>query len=275
MSDGAGEGHDFDRATSVEPVGDGLWAGTIADGWDIHGNANGGYVMAIAARAMSAACAREHPVSVTMHYLSPATPGPVAVRTAIARDGGRLASVSATIERNGTAIAAAIGLFSRSAAASGPDRHLTPATDRWTRFDACPARPSSAAVPELMRRLDVRIEPADAGFVTAPSGRALLRGWFAFADDRSNDALALLLAADVFPPVAFNVVGEIGWMPTLELTVHVRGVPTPGPLRCEFTSSMIGVDSFDENGRIWDSSGRCVATSRQIALLPRSTPPAD
>lgn len=272
MSGPAHSNFDFDRATSVVPVGDGLWSASIHDGWDIHGNANGGYVMAIAASAMARACGRSHPVSVTMHYLSPATPGEVVVRTSIARDGRRFASVAATIEREGTAIATAIGLFSATPPAGGPDRHLQPPVETWTPFDSCPARPSDAA-PALMRRLDVRIEPEDAGFVTAPTGRAVLRGWFAFADARPVDSLALLLAVDVFPPVAFNVVGEIGWMPTLELTVHVRGTPAPGPVRCEFTSSQIGPETFDENARVWDGAGRCVATSRQIALLPRSSPP--
>jgi hypothetical protein len=176
---------DYDRATEVVPAGDGLWSASIHDGWDIHGNANGGYLMGIAARAMSAACSRAHPVSVTMHFLAPATPGHVAVRTSITRDGGRLASVAATIERDGSPIATAIGLFSRAAPVEAPDRHLAPPADGWTPFEECPARPSAAA-PALMRRLDVRLEPADAGFVVAPTGRPLLRGWFAFADGHSE-----------------------------------------------------------------------------------------
>jgi hypothetical protein len=42
----------FDDATSVTSLGDGEYAARVAAGWDIGGNANGGYLMALCARAM-------------------------------------------------------------------------------------------------------------------------------------------------------------------------------------------------------------------------------
>ena len=51
------------------------FAGEVHDGWDIAGNANGGYLLAIAGRAMRDASGRPDPVSVTAHYLRPGTPG--------------------------------------------------------------------------------------------------------------------------------------------------------------------------------------------------------
>ena len=42
----------------------------IVAGWDVAGNANGGYLMAIAARAM-AAVSKPHPVALTAHYMAP------------------------------------------------------------------------------------------------------------------------------------------------------------------------------------------------------------
>ena len=84
------------------------------------------------------------------------------------------------------------------------------------------------------------------------------------------DAIGLLIAADTFAPVVFNR-GEfpVGWSPTLELTVHIRGVPAPGPLRCRFFSRFIENGMFDESGEIWDSEGALVAHSRQLALVQR------
>jgi hypothetical protein len=61
----------------------------------------------------------------------------------------------------------------------------------------------------------------------------------------------------------------LAWAPTLELTVHVRGVPAPGPLRCRFRNSFMQNGLFEEDGELWDSQGTLVAQSRQLALIPR------
>jgi hypothetical protein len=62
-----------------------------------------------------------------------------------------------------------------------------------------------------------------------------------------------------------------GWVPTIEFTVHVRGVPVPGPILCEFTSSLTQGGYWEEDGVMWDSAGNVVAMSRQLALSPLGT----
>ena len=42
----------FGAATAVTPVGDGTYSAAVLPGWDIAGNANGGYLLAVAARAL-------------------------------------------------------------------------------------------------------------------------------------------------------------------------------------------------------------------------------
>ena len=42
----------FHDATQVTAVGDGRYAATIAEGWDIASNANGGYLLALVSRAI-------------------------------------------------------------------------------------------------------------------------------------------------------------------------------------------------------------------------------
>ena len=61
----------------------------------------------------------------------------------------------------------------------------------------------------------------------------------------------------------------MAWVPTIELTVHIRGVPAPGPLASTFRSRFIENGMLDEEGEMWDSSGALVAQSRQLALMPR------
>ena len=64
-----------------------VWSGAIAPGWDIAANANGGYLLAIAARALGAALGRPDPVTISAHYLAPGKPGEVTIRTEVIKQG--------------------------------------------------------------------------------------------------------------------------------------------------------------------------------------------
>jgi hypothetical protein len=96
-----------------------------------------------------------------------------------------------------------------------------------------------------------------------------MAGWFGFADGRPLDTLSLLLVADALPPAVFNIDIPPGWVPTVEMTVHVRAVPAPGPMRCVFRTRFVHGGMLEEDGEVWDSTGTLVALSRQLALLPR------
>ncbi len=248
------------------------FASEVKPGWDIGGNANGGYLMAIAGRAMSEAVGRP-PVTLTAHYLRPAPAGPCDIEVTTVRSGRRFATASASLTMASGQVLALLGTFGDQ----------TPGGPAFTRegpvdlpaYDDCelPPPPADGPGPEIFRRLAVRIRPGDEGFRTGnPSGNAEIRGWFAFADGEPIDAIGLLLVADAFPPPIFNTDLPTAWVPTVELTVHVRGVPEPGPLRCWFRSRFIHDGLLDEEGEIWDSTGKLVAQSRQLALYPR--PPA-
>jgi acyl-CoA thioesterase len=259
----------FARATAVEPDVQGRFRADVADGWDIGGNANGGYLIAIAARAM-AETAERPPLTITGHYLRPAPAGPCEIETTVIRSGRRLATVAATLSMDGKPTLQLLGSFGDQQP-GGPARQMDEPVE-LPPYDEClpgPA-PTEGPLPALMQHIDVRLHPADGGFrIGAPSGSAEIRGWFALADDEPIDAIALLLAADAFPPPVFNSGLAVGWVPTVELTVHVRGVPAPGPLRCAFRSRFIRDGLLDEEGEIWDSTGALVCQSRQLALVPR------
>ena len=142
-------------------------------------------------------------------------------------------------------------------------------------FDECvrmrPPVPDSG----FGERVHIRLHPDDATFRDGrPTGTGQVSGWFTFADahpaDQQIDAFGLLQASDAFAPVCFNRFDvPVAWAPTLELTVHVRGVPAAGPLRCRFRNRFMQNGLFDEDGEIWDSRGAIVAQSRQLALIPR------
>lgn len=247
------------------------FASEVHAGWDIGGNANGGYLMAIAGRAMATAIGRP-PVSLTAHYLRPGPAGTCIIEVETVRSGRRLATARATLSIGGKTVIELLGTFGEQwPDPDGPVlRDHEPAAIEP--YDRCQPMPPSSegAGPALMDRLASRLQPGDEGFRNAtPSGVPLIRGWFALADGEPIDAIALLLAADAFPPPVFNTDLPVAWVPTVELTVHIRAVPVPGPLQCSFRTRFIHDGLLDEDGEIWDSAGQLVAVTRQLALTPR------
>jgi hypothetical protein len=62
----------------------------------------------------------------------------------------------------------------------------------------------------------------------------------------------------------------VAWTPTVELTAHVRASPAPGWLRCRFSTRFVTAGFLEEDGEVWDSTGRLVGQARQLALVPRN-----
>jgi hypothetical protein len=270
----------FEASTAVEPLdAEGpvqRFRAEIHAGWDIGGNANGGYVLAIAGRAMAAAMARP-PLSVTAHYLAPAPAGLCEVEVTTVRPGGRLGTCTAALRQGERELIRVLGTFGRPADPGlsyrvGEPPDVPP-------YDECVPRPPIEAggglpSPGLLERLAVRLRPGDTAFTRGePSGVAEMGGWFALAGEEPVDEIGLLFAADAMPPAVFNSGLPIAWVPTVELTVHVRARPAPGPLRCLFRTRFVEDGSLEEDGEIWDRNDHLVAQSRQLALTPRPERP--
>ena len=279
----------FASATAVAEVRDGVFRTAVAEGWDINGNANGGYLMAVTARAMARAAGRPDPVTITAHFLAPGQPGPAEVVVHVAKRGKRFATVSATLSSGASAgpsagvpagtrpLLAALGTFGDLSTPGGGPALVDGGPPELPPPEACVRRSDSRAPVKFADQLDLRLHPDDAGFDAGrPSGLALVRGWFRLHDGEPVDTLALLCAVDAFPPTAFNAHLPVAWTPTVELTAHVRARPAPGWLRCRFTTRFVTGGSvetggfLEEDGEVWDSAGVLVAQSRQLALLPRA-----
>jgi hypothetical protein len=67
----------------------------------------------------------------------------------------------------------------------------------------------------------------------------------------------------------FNVAGPPGWVPTVQLSFYLRGIPDGQPVAAEFLTRQLRDGMFEEDGTMWNASGELVAQSRQLALLPR------
>ena len=63
----------------------------------------------------------------------------------------------------------------------------------------------------------------------------------------------------------FTRQGPVGWVPTIDLHVHVRAIPVPGPVLARVQSRALTEGILEEDGEYWDSNGSLVALSRQTA----------
>jgi Thioesterase-like superfamily len=118
-------------------------------------------------------------------------------------------------------------------------------------------------------QIKMLFDPAVTGWADhEPNGLPEMRGYFGLREDRDPDALLLALAVDGLPPVVFGL-GATGWAPTVELTMYMRMVPAPGPLRVSARSRHVSGGWFDEEAEVWDSADNLVAQSRQIARVGR------
>lgn len=259
----------FAAATAVAATGLDRWQGAIAPGWDITGAANGGYLMALAARASAAAAGRPDPVTMTAHFLAPGRPGPVTMDTEVVKAGKRFTTVGVSLADGERTLLRALASFADLEQSSGLER-VEAAPPTLPDPDGCiPVEPTETFPPPFMGRVELRLPPDLASGWGAVGGSPRVHGWFRLRDDEPIDTLALLVAVDAFPPTIFFTDLPVAWVPTLELTAHVRARPSPGWLRCAFTTRFITGGFLEEDGEIWDGTGRLVAQSRQLALLPR------
>jgi hypothetical protein len=277
--------YEFDRALSMtrrdshvfdEPIFD----ARIVPGWDILGNANGGYLMALAARAMSEVTGRPDCFTITAHYLAPAPATAARIEVRPVRAGRRFATATSSMylvdepgETGGRECLRVIATMGDLSTDPGGPSKMVDSRPDITPWDECPVI-ADTTINEfafIHGRLGTRIDPRDAVFRTGtPNGEGTMRGWFAFRDDRPIDSLALLLACDAFPPAAFNLDMPTNWVPTVELTVHVRAIPVPGPVACFFRTRFVQNGLLEADGEVWDQAGTLVAQSRQLALAPRA-----
>jgi acyl-CoA thioesterase len=262
----------FARAIAHQRTADG-YAAAAAAGWDVAGNTNGGYLMALAGHAMRAHCGRADPVTLTAHFLRPVQAGPVTISCDTVKEGKAFATVRATLSRDDKALVTLLGAFGALGDAGDNALRVDAQPPELPPVEACDPREDVDFAPALHGQVDMRLHPEDAGFASGnPSGSAQMRGWFRLRDEEPMSTTALLLALDAFPPTIFNARLPVAWTPTVELTAHLRARPRPGWLRARFTTRFVTGGFLEEDGELWDTSGQLVAQSRQLALVPKAPP---
>lgn len=278
--------HAFDRAIAVTPrsgsavtggPGDGVQVhdAVIDGGWAIGDKPNGGYLLAVLARAAVATAStveglvHGHPVTSSAQYVAAPEAGPAEVHAEVLRRGRRLSQVRARLVQAGSVRVESVFTLGQLDAAAEPwwdDVPMPAFTPEAECVRNTSPGPGGVLLP-ITDRVEVRLDPQVTGFARGrPTGHGEVRGWMRFADGRSPDPFGLLLAVDVLPPATFDL-GTTGWVPTLSLTAYVRAVPAPGPLAVRQWARLVQSDLVDEGCDVWDSRGRLVAQATQLAAV--------
>ena len=259
----------FAADTAVTRAEPGRYTATIDEGWWIERGPNGGYLAAIVLRAILAEVddPTRRPRSLTLHYLRPPAAGPCEVAVSVERSGRGLTTVSARLTQGGRPCI--IALSALGVARPGPELHDHPAPSvpAADTLDP-PARPATAG-PDIpfRRRYETRPAIGTAPFERGPAAET--GGWIRPSDSDPVDDVLLVALTDAWPPALFSRLEAPVGVPTVELTIHLRGEPSGRPGWClvRFRTLLVEDGYLEESGEVWSEDGRLLAESRQLALL--------
>ena len=257
---------DFDATTAVKRIAEGRYAGTIDPGWFGPPGPNGGFIAAVALRAIRAEVAddRRLPRSLTLHYLRPPAAGEVTIEVSVERAGRSASTCSARIVQAGKVVTLALCVLSTDYEAIAD----------WEAEAPTVPAPSEVGelgmgdgAPPLFEQLETR--PLFGSPPFTGGDEAVTGGWIRARGEAPLSPELIALYADAWWPAPFSVLEAPSAAPTLELTIHFRARPEPDEryalVRFRTEASIDGL--FDESGEIWSEGGRLLAQSRQLALL--------
>jgi acyl-CoA thioesterase len=253
----------FEQETAVERISEGLYRGELVKGWRVGEVPNGGYVLAVAGRALRDALPHPDPLSVNAFYLAPTRLGPIDCKVEVLRTGRGTSFAEVKMYQDDELKIKVTAAYTDLSRLKGENWSATPRPE-FPSWDEC--EPSGDKGVEFRQRAEIRLVSGKEVFSEKKGdGSGQFSGWVKLRDGSEPDAISLLMYADAFPPPVLSIYGPVGWVPTIELTVQVRAHPAPGPLQARLTSRHLIEGVVEEDGEYWDSAGNLVALSRQTA----------
>jgi acyl-CoA thioesterase len=261
-----GQHRAFAEAVAVEALGGGRYRGDVAREWFGPPGPNGGFIAALMLRAIRDEIADEErlPRSLTLHYLRPPTEGEALIEVSVERSGGSASTCSARIVQDGRAVTLGLCVLSydyEPAMSWSLDPPDAPPPDQVE------ALPIADEAPPIFNQLETR--PVFGSPAFTGGEEPVVGGWLRARGDDDLTPELVALYTDAWWPAPFSVMTTFAPAPTLELTIHFRARPRPGSatalVRFRADASIDGL--FDEQGEVWDTEGRLLAQSSQLALL--------
>ena len=265
---------DFDRETGVTRLDDGRFQAQLDTSWWVHRGPNGGYLAALALRALAETVADPDraPRSHTVHYTSPPGEGALEIETVVERSGRSLTTCSGRLTQGGKLVGLALGAFSRARPGTELNDLVMPAATP-------PDELEDDVVPEMAPQIASRwqhrwaIGPPPFSPSRARSEEARGGGWLRLPEGHVVDAVVAAAITDAAVPAIFTRLDEPILVPTVDLTIHFR---TALPLEnardddwvlAVFRTGAVADGFLEEDGELWSADGRLLAQSRQLAAV--------
>lgn len=268
----------FEAETSVQRVAPGEYRADVVRSWWIVNGPNGGFVAALVLRAIVAEVddAQRRPRSLTLHYLRAPAEGPVRIDVVVERSGRTVTNVSARMSQAGRTMVLAVAALAvdRDDAVAFDDTAGLPTMEDGTPVPMPEQIPRAEVdrdrdVP-LRGHYDLRWVLGDPPFQPREHGAvARCGGWLRPAEQVPVDEIVLAAMSDAWLPPVFSRHAVQLAVPTVDLTIHFRSLPSDPLDFCfvEFDSPVAHAGYLVEHGRLWDRHGRLLAESRQLAVL--------
>ena len=253
----------LDNDLQVKRIGENRFEIDISSDWNIIAP-NGGYLMAIAGKVISTLSDSQIPLSMTAYYHKPTSPGHAELIVDRIIQNKRTFTAKVSLIQKNAVVISYTGMFTPKNAFGG-----------MTFVQKQPKLPDPSECIEIPRpslaffdQVKLLVPPNQLDWLQGVEGKeTVFSGYFSFQDNRPLDSLAVLLFIDATPPPILRKTGPLAWVPTIELTVQVRNIPTG------LTLGFISKTCFTTNGltetdiELWTEDGTIIALGRQLAFI--------
>ncbi|GAA6153129.1 thioesterase family protein [Pseudoteredinibacter isoporae] len=253
----------FSQDTQLEERSEGLYRAQVSSNWSIMSAPNGGYLMALLGEAMSRYANLAVPVQVTVNYSAKTQENaPLDIEVQRFAQSRQFDRLQATARQGDRIVLQAFGTFMADyeQEVNCQERLLNLAPK-----EVCKTR---AGMPGLtvFDQVEMRIDPATAGWTKGNTADVSeIYGWMRIPSLSEWSPTSLMMACDTCPPSIFVSHGALGWVPTIEMSVHIKHMPKSEWLKARFHSKYLGKTLLQEDGELWDEDDNLVAVSRQLA----------
>lgn len=240
----------------------------ISERWSIGQTANGGYSMAIIAKACSECLPHKDPLTISTNYLERVDFGIADIEITKISSTKSTSTAYISLRQKGELKIFSTAIFTDFDRAKGLNQNLRE-EPLFDTYEDCVQVPYKEGFnPKLDKNLEKKYCRDSIWWENSDdTNKATLKLYMGWKDKGLVDLFGLILFLDATTPPIFNKMGVVGWVPTLSLTSHIRNLPSPGPLKVIAKTEFITNNYIEEDREIWDFKGNLVGQSKQLAKL--------